>query len=129
MTYNKADIGIHNFSTRALAPQDMQLLRKGLSYCPTPNTPPMEMQQHILKQFDQFAKSLRLRCRYPNKFPPKEIMHTETSQIYRKIKFVPHNPQSFATAQYSGNSTIETFIYNTKEIAEKAFPVNLEQII
>ena len=39
-------------------------------------------------------------------------MHTETSQIYRKM-----NPQSFATAQYSGNSTIETFIYNTKEIA------------
>lgn len=100
----------------------MQILRKGLSFCPTPINPPSEMHLHILKQFDHFAKSLRLICNYPNKSPPQVATSSQTSQIYRTMKFIPRNLLSFSTTQHSGNTKVEDYIYNTKDVLDKALP-------
>lgn len=104
----------------------MQVLRKGLSFSPTPTNPPNEMHQHIMKQFDEFAKSLRLICTYPKKSLPTITTSSESSQLYRKMKFIPQNILSFSSTQYSGNSTVENYIYNTKEELDKALPTICE---
>ena len=56
----KSDIGIHNLSTHTLISQELQLLRKGLSFAVTLINPPQELHLHLLQQFDNFSRSLRL---------------------------------------------------------------------
>ena len=52
---------IQNLSTYQLSPQDLQLLDKGLSFCPTPSLPTQQLHTQILSHFNLYAQSLRLR--------------------------------------------------------------------
>lgn len=59
--YQATNLALHNLSTYHLTPDDYELLHKGLSFSPTPNTPLKDQQQQMLLSFNDFASSLRLK--------------------------------------------------------------------
>ena len=118
---------IHNLSTRALTPHDLTLLDKGLSFSPTPATPTKNIQAQILHDYNDFAKSIRLkysRAQYTkqthnNNYNPS-VPPTMTSHLYRQMTFLPPQVQQTRITNYSGYTTLETYIDNTKQqVAEQ----------
>ena len=53
-TIARSTLGIHNLSSQPLTHQVVQLLKKGLSYSPTPTQHSTEAQLDILKKFDEY---------------------------------------------------------------------------
>ena len=113
------DLTIHNLSTYNLTPQDIQLLHKGLNFSLTPRTPPADAHRQILTTFNEFAKSLRLkykRAQYPNQ---KQHHHTpkptETSHLYRRMKFLPAPNLESPQQHYTGIAHLERYIDDTKQ--------------
>lgn len=92
----------------------MQILHKGLTFSPTPTNPP---NQHMIKQFDEFAKSLRLICTYQNRSLPV---------ILRLKPTIHKNASKHFILLINRNSTVENYIYNTKEELDKALPTICE---
>ena len=96
------------------------MLSKGLSFCPTPPTPPSELHKHIFHSYNNFAKSLRLKYKQAYCAHCKQyhiaINPTTTSKVYRTMKFLP--PPSIETPQeyYTGIASLENYIDNTKEL-------------
>ena len=113
------DLTFHNLSTHQLTSEDYQLLNKGLSFSPTPNTPQKEIQQQILRNFDQFASSLRLkymRIMHTSQKPHQEqLKPTTTSYIYRAMKFLPKPNTETPLRRYTGVAQLENYIENTKQ--------------
>ena len=98
----------------------MQLLKKGLSYSPTPTQHGTEAQLDILRKFDEYSRSIR---QYNQK--RSSITHsvptntdTQSSLVFRKMKFVPKPSYNSSTAQYSGNRELEDYIFNTKDLLD-----------
>ena len=90
---------------------------------------PQEMQLNILQRFNDFARSLRLSCRLqdkPTSSSPTTPTTLDTSRhsckVYRKMKFLPNTSQQFASAQYSSNTALEDYIFNTKDILDEKLP-------
>lgn len=113
------NFAVHNYSTYELSADEIALLHKGLSFSPTPNMSLPELRSQMLKYFNEFAKSLRLkhsraqsRCKKRNTTcsPP-----STTATVYRRMKFLPPmNPDTVIT-RYSGFNQLETYIDNTKQ--------------
>ena len=90
----------------------------------------MDMHLHILQRYDGFAKLLRLVCKQPATSIQSHATtttstlstSTTTSSVYRKMKFIPKTSPNPALAQYSGISTLEDYIYDTKELLDKQLP-------
>ena len=117
----QSDMTIHNFSTYELTEEDIQLLNKGLTFAPTPDTPTQDLHVQILRNFNDFAQSLRLkytRSRYTKRtLQPRQtaLSPTTTQLIYRPMRFLPlHKPQTDVT-RYSGFATLERYIDDTKQ--------------
>ena len=98
---------------------DIQLLHKGLSFSPTPRTPHDDAHKQTLTSFNEFAKSLRLkykRAQYPNQ---KQHHHTpkptETSHLYRRMKFLPAPTIESPQQRYTGIAHLERYIDDTKQ--------------
>ena len=113
-----SELTIHNLSTYKLTQDDLQLLDKGLTFSPTPNTPTKELHRQILHHFNDFARSLRLKyakARYTKQKHQPPPQQTTTSLLYRQMKFLPPpKPETYIT-QYSGFSGLENYIDNTKQ--------------
>ena len=109
---------IHNFSNITLTNQELQLLSKGLSFTPTPTIPPHKAHLNILKEFDNFSRTLRQKFTHAQYHPYYKKQHVvqrcNTSHIYRRIKFLPSIPTTSLTQQYSGIGTVEHYIALTK---------------
>ena len=131
--FTKPNLSIHNLSKYTLSTHDVQLLTKGLSFIPTPTTDTYEFHQHILKQFDEYARTLRFASRSQVKsfpassyqVPPRSSMTPPlpTEIVYRRMKFITPKTQ-FASTMYSGNRLLEDYIYNTKEMLDKKLTEN-----
>lgn len=103
---------VHNLSTYTFTTHELELLNKGLSYAPSTQTTPREHQLQLLKQYDEFAKTvrsiyIRLHFRKPQKVttapnPP------QSANIYRPIKFIPKERRQYATDFYSGRTLYRT---------------------
>ena len=114
------ELVVHNYSTYKLSSDEISLLQKGLSFSPTPNCALPELRSQMLKYFNEFAKSLRLkynRAQYRNKkrrtvIPPPP---TTTTTIYRQMKFLPPTKPDTVVTRYSGFGQLETYIDNTKQ--------------
>lgn len=127
-TYTKSSLTVHNYSTHILSPQELHVLQKGLSFAPTPQTPPFKLHIYLLQQYDKFCKSLRLASRKNSDHTSsnlacltKEVNHP--NNIYRKMKFLPR-PIIFESTvtRYSGIPRLENYIFHTKDILDEALP-------
>ena len=125
-TTKKPHVGIHNYSKYKLSTHEIQLLIKGLSFTPTPVLSMQNLHQHLLQQFDKFAKTLRYTATpyglFPHTPPPTtSCSYTEptaTEVIYKNMKFIPRKT-NFSTTRYSCIQALENYIYNTKEEVDK----------
>ena len=112
---------IHNFSTYNLTEYDIQLLNRGLTFSPSPD----KYDQHqVLKDFNSFARSLRLnysRAKHTKKiYPSPNTSATTTAMLYRPMKFMPPITPDTAVTRYSGFASLEKYIDDTKQsIADK----------
>lgn len=109
---------IHNFSSMTLTIEELQLLNKGLTFIPTTTLSPIKAQLKIMEDFDKFAKTLRQKfvhtLYYPLKNKKSIIKRTDTSNIYRRMKFLPKQTTTTITQQFSGVSKVEHYIEQTK---------------
>ena len=110
---------LHNLSTYHLTTEDYKLLDKGLSFSPTPNTPPTDAQLTILKSFNTFAKSLRLRymrtTHSSNRPHQDKINPTTSSYLYRNMTFLPKQVRSSRLERFTDVGKLENYIAHTKE--------------
>ena len=112
---------IHNFSTYNLTEYDIQLLNRGLTFSPSPD----KYDQHqVLKDFNSFARSLRLnysRAKHTKKiYPSPNTSATTTAMLYRPMKFMPPITPDTAVTRYSGFASLKKYIDDTKQsIADK----------
>ena len=109
-------MAIYNFSTYTLTTHDIQLLSKGLTFSLSPDI----IDQHqILKDFNTFARTIRLRYtrfRYTRpKQQPATPNPTLTSKLYRPMKFLPPTAPDTAVTRYSGFARLENYLDNTKQ--------------
>ena len=114
-----APLTIHNLSSVALTPEELQLLSKGLSFAPTPSIPRNKMYIQTLNYYDLYARSLRTRyvnaVKYYAPTPqPEKVETTTTSKIYRRLKFLPRDSRKTATQEFSGIQKVEYYIELTK---------------
>ena len=122
------DLTIHNLSSFRLTPDDMQVLAKGLNFAPTPTTPFPKVQKQIFHSFNEFAKSLRLKykrahCTHQRQHH-KSLNPTTTSNVYRKIKFLPPPTIESPQARYTGIAHLEKYIDDSKDL----LATNLETV-
>ena len=98
----------------------MQLLKKGLSYSPTPTQHSTEAQLDILKKFDEYSKSIRPYNQKQSNNTQAVPTNTDTqsSLVFRKMKFLPKPSHNSYTAQYSGIRELEDYIFNTKDLLD-----------
>ena len=113
------DLTVHNYSKYELSADEIALLNKGLSFSPTPKISLPELRSQMLKYFNEFAKSLRLKySRAQSRRKRRNTINpppSTTATIYRRMKFLPPmNPDTVVT-RYSGFSQLETYIDNTKQ--------------
>ena len=90
-------------------------------FAPTPDKPTQDLHVQILRNFNDIAQSLRLkytRSHYTKRtLQPRQtaLSPTTTQLIYRPMRFLPlHKPQTVVT-RYSGFSTLERYIDDTKQ--------------
>ena len=81
--------GLHNLSSYALTKHDVDLLTKGLSFAPTANTTTHELNVQTLTEFNEYAKSLRLK--YLRMQYKKHLSITN-------IKLTIHRPHTYRDA-------------------------------
>ena len=127
ITTKSALEGLHNLSSYNLTKHDVNLLIKGLSFAPTPNTPTHKLHIQTLSEFNEYAKSLRLkhlRMQY-RKTPANyqcQTNPTQTSYLQRRMKFIHPPPCETPKARYSGVPQIEHYVETTKELLEDNLP-------
>ena len=122
---------VHNFSSHQLTNEDLQLLSKGLSFAPTPNTSSHAFHISILQQYNEFARTVRIqfaktsasaiaiRDKHTHYSPPEVY---PASQTYRPMKFLPKRTYTSPTSEYCTNARVETYIQNTKDILNENLP-------
>lgn len=121
---------IHNLSTYTFTTEELELLDKGLSYAPSTQTS-QQQQIQLLKQYDEFAKSvrstyMRLHFRRPPKFTT--IPNSpQSANIYRPMKFIPKKHRQYATDYYSEVHQVEHYIEQTKRNINDELPQILPQ--
>ena len=124
------DLTLHNLSTYELTPQDIQLLNKGLSFAPTPHATNPDSHQQLLRNFNDFARSLRLK--YMRAKHTKQKQHynappqTTTSFIYRRMKFLPPIKAETPVQRYTGVQHLEQYIEDTKQELANNLPTIYE---
>ena len=114
------ELTVHNYSSYELSSDEISLLHRGLSFSPTPMVSLPELQSQMLKYFNEFARSLRLkysRAQYTNKKrkTTSSVSPTTTATVYRKMKFLPQTHPDTVVTRYSGFSRLENYIDNTKQ--------------
>ena len=118
---------LHNLSTYHLTTEDYKLLDEGLSFSPTSNTPPTDAQLTILKSFNTFAKSLRLRymrtTHSSNRPHQDKINPTTSSYLYRNMTFLPKQVRSSRLERFTDVGKLENYIAHTKEILADNLPL------
>ena len=108
---------VHNYSAYQLSTEELSLLH---NFSPTPVISLEELQSQMLRHFNDFAKSLRLKyscaqCRKKSRKLTKPLPPTSMATIHRQIKFLPlTNPDTVVT-RYLGLSKVENYIDNTKQ--------------
>ncbi len=96
-THKIPNVTVHNLSSRSLNTEQLTLLTKGLSFAPTPNIDNTVQYPQLLRQYNEFARSLRPIYTHavtkPNITPTKkeqpEQSLTDRPYIYRQMKFLP----------------------------------------
>ena len=129
-TNTRLDIGIHNLSSQSLTQQTLQILRKGLSFSPTPVFDTRRTHKEILSNFDDFSNSLRTSTNQRRPAPPPNYTSkqqtttttTNTEFIHRTMKFIPKTTPRTQVEQFSGIQTLENYIQNTKNTLDEALP-------
>lgn len=119
---------VHNLSDLKLTQEELQVLNKGLSFALTPITPHIQTHKQLLKDFDNYAKSVRQKYvhatyhqpTYTNQTLSEE--NTTTTTVHRRMKFLP--PQVFhsSTQIYSGIGKVEHYIDTTKKHSKRPPP-------
>ena len=120
------ELTVHNFSTYHLTAEETQLLDKGLSFCPSLNVSPNDLLRGLIKDFDQFSRSLRLKYtqakRTQEKTKPQRIQQyqnpihpTTVSTLHRKFRFLPPTNPDTDITRYSGVAKLENYIEDTKQ--------------
>ena len=84
------------------------------------------MQQHNLRSFNEYAKSLRLK--YKRIYCTHQKVHcttpkpTITANIYRPMKFLPPPVIESPQQRYSGIGSLEKYMDDTKELVANNLP-------
>ena len=111
----------------SLSPDEVQLLSKGLSFSPTPDQPLKRTYFQILDCFDSYARSVRQKYVnaqfHPYLRPPSPTQETESSMVYRRMKFLPSSRSITATQQFSGIHKVEHYIELTKNNINDQLPI------
>ena len=119
---------VHNLSSMSLSPDELQLLSKGLSFAPTPHLPLKKLFFQILDAFDSYARSVRqkyVHALYHSHNASQLTLEedTETSKIYRRMKFLPNSTAKTLTQQFSGVPKVEHYIELTKNNLNDQLPI------
>ena len=125
-----ANLTIHNFSTYNLSAPDVKLLSKGLSFVPTPRITPEKMHIELLRNYDKFARSLRLQYINQRKNDNKDEITESTQstntltsvQVYRPMKFLTKPRYITPNEIDSGFGRLENFIEITKVTLDEQLP-------
>ena len=120
---------IHNLSTYTFTTEELELLNKGLSYAPTIQTS-QQQQIQLLKQYDEFAKSVRSTFMQHSKKSSKvtiTLNPPQSANIYRPMKFIPKEHRQYATDYYSEIHHVEYYIEQTKRNVNDELPQILHQ--
>ena len=122
----EATLTIHNLSNFNFEKQELDLLHKGLSFAPIPQTPLIKQQLQLLKQFDNFAKTIRktyVNSLYRKTNTQRPITNLPIcAYVYRTTKFLPKQQYTTMTETYSGVNKVEQYIEQTKENIDEQLP-------
>ena len=112
-------MGIHNLSSLTLTTAELQLLNKGLSFAPTKNVCSTEPKLQLLREFNEYSKSLRRTYTnskyYRTPQPVKSQIPTTTEKVHRPMQFLPATKYSSFNDTYSGYKNVEQYIAITKD--------------
>lgn len=118
---------VHNLSSLTLSPDEVQLLSKGLSFSSTPDEPLKKSYFQLLDCFDSYARSVRQKYVHAQYHPYTPLssptQETETSMLYRRMKFLPSSRSKTITQQFSGIHKVEHYIKLTKNNINDQLPV------
>ena len=119
---------IHNLSNLTLTHDELRLLDKGLSFALSPMTPTIKTHKQLLKNFDNYAKSVRQKYVHATYYQPpsKETLTDETTitaKVHRQMKFLPKQEFSTLTQKYSGIGKVEHYIEVTKNNLNDLIPL------
>lgn len=119
---------IHNLSNLTLTQDEQRLLDKGLSFAISPTTPTIQTHRQLLKNFDNYAKSVRQKYVHATYHQPpnKETLTEEittTAKLHRQMKFLPKQDFDTLTQRYSGVGKVEQYIEVTKNILNDLLPL------
>ena len=118
---------VHNLSTIEFNQQELDLLYKGLSFAPTPQTTQHDQHIQLLRQYDEFAKTVcktYVHAQYnkPSNPPTPSTSVPIEAQVYRAIKFLPKQQHTTLTETYSGIGKVEHYIELTKRNLDEQLP-------
>lgn len=119
---------IHNLSNLTLSPDELRVLNKGLSFALSPTTSPIKTHRQLLRDFDNYAKTVRQKYVHATYHRPlnSEQMSTEettvTSHIHRRMKFLPKQEFNTLSQRYSGIGKVEQYIEVTKNSLNNLLP-------
>lgn len=122
-------LNVHNLSSMTLSQDEIELLSKGLSFAPTPDQPLRKSYLQILDCFDSYARSVRQKYVHAlyhsnTTHSTKEDTETsETSKIYRRMKFLHSSTTRTSTQQFSGVLKVEHYIELTKNNLNDQLPI------
>ena len=86
---------VHKFSTYPWKQDDITLLSKGLPFSPIPHIPLKEYSFDILRQYGNYAHTLRLCCKQRSQLPPQTIypqsIFFTTTSLFPNSSIIPSN--------------------------------------
>ena len=100
---------IKNFSNKALSDDEVKLLSRGLKFIPTPPVPTSN--KSLLKDFDRFARTMRLKYMFANK------KKTTAHPFHVKSTWQPPMQSSVALEDYLEETKLElaSIVFNPQK--------------
>lgn len=112
---------IHNLSNLTLTHDELRILNKGLSFALIPTTTQIKTHRQLLKDFDNYAKTVRQKYVHNTYHQPVTCKQlpteesTESAKIHKRMKFIPQQHYNTLTQTYSGIGKVEHYIEVTKK--------------
>ena len=103
----------YNLSSYDFDKEELNVLRKGLSFAPTTKQPIHEQQIKLLTQYDKFATTVRRTYNNLQYTRPQTIQRDTNpplhAKVYRAFKFLPKQEYATSVDRYLGVHKVEQY--------------------